>query len=363
MADETLGVDRAMPVTPGTERAVPSHHCLQERMPTSANVMIAAKPKVFVTRQIPAAGLDRIVAHCQATVWPDPLPPPRAALLQQIAGCEGVLTLLTDKVDAQFMDAAGPQLKVVSNFAVGFNNIDVAEASRRGVRVGNTPDVLTEATADMAFALLITAGRRIVEGQDYIRQGRWKTWEPLGHVGVDLWEKTVGILGMGRIGSAMARRCHGGWRMRVLYHDLHPNAAAEKEFAARRVDLETLLAESDFISVHTDLNDTTRGIFDIQAFRKMKRSAVFINTARGPLHVPGDLAQALREGLIFAAGLDVTDPEPIPLDDPLLQLANCVIAPHIASATVSSRNGMAEIAADNLLLGLAGQPLRCQVNK
>ncbi|MGE0757589.1 MAG: 2-hydroxyacid dehydrogenase [Pirellulaceae bacterium] len=320
-------------------------------------------PRVFVTRRIPAAGLDRITAACQADVWPEQLPPSRTELLRRIAGCEGVLTLLTEKVDGEFMDAAGPQLKVISNFAVGYNNIDVAEATRRGIRVGNTPDVLTDATADMAFVLMMTAARRVVESMDYIRQGNWKTWEPLGHIGVDLIGKTIGIVGMGRIGLAMARRCHGGWGMRVVYFDKYRNEAAEKEVGARSVDWDTLLAESDFVSVHTDLNATTQGMFNSTAFAKMKRTAVFINSARGPIHVQRDLYQALKDQVIFAAGLDVTDPEPIPMDDPLLTLPNCVIAPHIASATISSRNGMANIAADNLLHGLRGEPLRCWVNR
>ena len=318
--------------------------------------------KVFVTRKIPAVGLRRIQEACDADVWPDALPPPREELLRRVAGCHGLLTLLTDTVDAELMDAAGPQLKVISNFAVGYNNIDVAEATRRGIRVGNTPGVLTEATADMAFALMIAAARRIKEAQQYIEQGHWKTWEPEGHIGMDLWQRTVGIVGMGRIGYALARRCYGGWQMRVLYYDRLPNETAERELKAQRVDWDTLLAESDFVSVHADLNETTRGMFNAEAFRKMKRTAVFVNTARGPLHVQKDLYQALRDGVIFAAGLDVTDPEPLPPDDPLLSLPNCIVVPHIASATVSSRNGMAEIAADNLLLGLQGKPLRCPVN-
>jgi glyoxylate reductase len=322
-----------------------------------------AKPRVFVTREIPAVGLERVRRECAADVWSEPLPPPRDVLLQKVRGCEGVLTLLTEKVDGEFMDAAGPQLKVISNFAVGYNNIDTAEATRRGIRVGNTPDVLTDATADMAFALLISAARRVVEGQDFIRAGKWKTWEPLGHIGQDLRERTIGIVGMGRIGTAMARRCRGGWNMRVLYHDKYRNEKVEQELGARQVEMDELLAESDFVSVHADLNDTTRGMFNAAAFRRMKKTAVFINTARGPLHVQADLYHALKKGDIFAAGLDVTDPEPPSPDDPLLTLPNCVIAPHIASATVSSRNGMAEIAADNLLLGLAGKPLRCWVNR
>lgn len=293
------------------------------------------KSKVFVTREIPAAGLQKVVAACNADVWPEHLPPSREVLLQRIAGCEGVLSLLTERVDAEFMDAAGPQLKVISNFAVGFNNIDIAEATRRGIRVGNTPDVLTDATADMAFALLMSASRRIVEGQDYIRAGKWQTWEPLGHIGVDLIGRTVGIVGMGRIGFAMAKRCHGGFGMKVLYHDKYRNEAAEKELGAKQVDADTLFKESDFVSVHTDLNETTKGMFNAAAFRKMKNTAVFINSARGPIHNQKDLYDALKSGEIFAAGLDVTDPEPIPMDDPLLTLPNCVIAPHIAK-----RNGI-----------------------
>ena len=215
----------------------------------------------------------------------------------------------------------------------------------------------------MAFALLISASRRIVESQDYIRAGKWQTWEPLGHIGVDLIGRTIGIVGMGRIGSAMAKRCHGGFGMKVLYHDKYRNEAAEKELGAEQVDIDRLLKESDFVSVHTDLNETTKSMFNAAAFRKMKKTAVFINSARGPIHNQKDLHDALKNGEIFAAGLDVTDPEPIPMDDPLLTLSNCVIAPHIASATVSSRNGMAEIAADNLIAGLKGEPLRCWVNR
>ena len=321
-----------------------------------------SRPKVFVTRLIPAAGLDRIKAACDADIWSERLPPPRDVLLARSRGCDGLLTLLTDKVDAELMDAAGPQLKVVSNYAVGFNNIDVAEATRRGIRVGNTPGVLTEATADLAFALLISAARHVVAGHRYVLAGEWKTWEPLGHIGQDLCGKTIGIVGMGRIGYAMAKKCHGSWDMRVLYHDMYRSEAAERDFKAVQVDFDTLLRESDFVSVHADLNPTTKGMFNAAAFKKMKPTAVFVNSARGPLHVQSDLYMALKNGEIFAAGLDVTDPEPPALDDPLLSLPNVVIAPHIASATVSSRNGMAEIAADNLLFGLEGKPLRAWVN-
>lgn len=320
------------------------------------------KARVFVTRRIPDAGLSRVVDACAADVWQGALPPPRAALLERVAGCAGLLSLLTDAIDAELMDAAGPELRVVSNFAVGVNNIDVAEATRRGIRVGHTPDVLTDATADLAFALLIAAARRIAEGRDSIRAGQWQTWEPLGHIGQDLVGRTLGIVGMGRIGLALARRCRGGWGMRVLYCDRRASETAERELGAERVELATLLAESDFVSVHADLNESTRGLFDAAAFRQMKRTAVFINTARGPICDQDALRHALESGEIFAAGLDVTDPEPLAADNPLLALPSCTIVPHIASATVASRNGMAEIAADNLLAGLRGEPLRCCVN-
>jgi glyoxylate reductase len=320
-----------------------------------------AKPKVFVTRIIPDAGLRKIQEQCDAEVWPDPLPPPEAVLREKVAACEGLLALLTDKIDAALMDAA-PRLKVVSNFAVGFNNIDVPAATARGICVGNTPGVLTDATADMAFCLLIAAARRVVEGHRYTLAGKWKTWEPLGHLGQDLVGRTLGIVGMGRIGFAMARRCRGGWGMHILYHDVYKNEMAERELDARQVDLETLLRESDFVSVHTDLNEQTRGMFGAAQFRLMKRTAVFVNTARGPLVDQRALYEALKSGTIFAAGLDVTDPEPPDPTDPLLTLPNVIVAPHIASATVATRNAMAEIAADNLLAGLTGQPLRAWVN-
>jgi len=271
------------------------------------------------------------------------------------------VSLLTDKIDAALLDVA-PRLRVVSNFAVGFNNIDVPAATARGIAVGNTPGVLTDATADMAFCLLIAAARRVVEGHQYTLSGKWKTWEPLGHLGQDLAGRTVGIVGMGRIGYAMARRCHLGWDMKVLYYDVYKSEKAEKDLGARQVDFDTLLRESDFVSVHTDLNEKTTGMFGAEQFKKMKRTAIIVNSARGPLIDQKALYQALHSGTIFAAGLDVTDPEPPSLDDPLLTLPNVVIAPHIASATVGTRNAMAEICANNLIAGLTGQKLPAWVN-
>jgi glyoxylate reductase len=320
-----------------------------------------AKPRVFVTRIIPEVGLKRIQDHCDAEVWSDPLPPPHATLRQKLADCDGLVSLLTDRIDGPLLDLA-PRLKVVSNYAVGFNNVDVKAASERGVCVGNTPGVLTDATADMAFCLLLAAARRVVAGHAYSLSGRWKTWEPLGHLGQDLVGRTLGIVGMGRIGYALAKRCRGGWDMNVLYHDVYRNEAAERTLGARQVDLDTLLRESDFVSIHTDLNESTRGLFNARTFAKMKPTAVLVNTARGPIVDQKALYEALKTGTIFAAGLDVTDPEPPELNDPLLKLPNVVIAPHIASATVGTRNAMAEICANNLIAGLTGQPLQAWVN-
>jgi glyoxylate reductase len=322
---------------------------------------MAAKPKVFVTRRIPAKGLDAILAAADAEVWPGDLPPPYETLRDKAAACDGLVSLLTDRIDAALLDAA-PRLKVVSNFAVGFNNIDVAAATERGVRVGNTPGVLTDATADMAFCLLIAAARRLVDGHEYGRSGKWKTWEPLGHLGQDLAGRTLGVVGMGRIGYALARRCRLGWDMRVLYHDVQTNAQADADLGASKVDLDTLLRESDFVSVHTDLNATTRGLFNLATFKKMKPSAVFVNTARGPVVVEADLVEALRSGVIFAAGLDVTDPEPPAANSPLYGVPTLIVAPHIASATVGTRDAMADICARNLLAGLRGEPLPAWVN-
>jgi glyoxylate reductase len=322
---------------------------------------MAVKPKVFVTRIIPDAGLVPIKQHCDADVWTDPLPPPPALLRQKVAAVDGLVALLTDKIDAALLDAA-PRLRVVSNYAVGFNNIDIPAATARGVAVGNTPGVLTDATADMAFCLLIGAARRLVEGHQYSVAGQWKTWEPLGHLGQDLAGRTLGVVGMGRIGFALAKRCHGGWDMKIVYHDVYANEKAEKELGARRVQLDTLLREADFISLHTDLNEKTRGMIGAAEFKKMKPTAVLVNTARGPLIDSSALVAALKARTIFAAGLDVTDPEPPDPADPMLRLPNLIVAPHIASATVGSRNAMAEICADNLLAGLAGKPLRAWVN-
>jgi glyoxylate reductase len=315
------------------------------------------RPRVFVARRIPDEGLDPVLAACDADVWADDLPPPRDELLRRIAGCDGVLTLLTERVDDAFLDAAGPELKVVANYAVGFDNIDVAACARRGVAVGNTPGVLTETTADLAFALLMAAARRLPEGSRYVRDGNWKTWGPLLLLGPDVHGATLGIVGFGRIGQAVARRAHG-FGMRILYHDVQdvPDAVAAS-LGATYLPLEKLLAESDFVSLHVNLSPVTRHLINAESLAWMKPTAVLVNTSRGPVVDQAAVAAALQDGTIWAAALDVTDPEPIPVDDPLVGLDNCLIVPHIASASGATRGKMAAMAAANLLAGVRGEPL------
>jgi len=323
---------------------------------------MAGSPRVFVARRIPEDGIEPILAACDARVWEDDLPPPRAALLEAIRGCDGVLTLLTDKVDDEFLDAAGAQLKVVSNYAVGFDNIDVPAVTRRGIPAGNTPGVLTETTADLAFALLMAAARRLPEGDRYVRAGNWKTWGPLLLLGPDVHGATIGIVGFGRIGQAMAKRARG-FGMTVLYHDVHrADAAVEAEHDATFLPLEELLPRSDFVTLHVNLTDQTKGLMNAEKLGWMKPTAVLVNTSRGPVVDGAALATALKAGTIFAAGLDVTDPEPIPMDHPLVGLDNCLIVPHIASASRATRGKMAEMAAANLLAGVRGERLPTPVN-
>ena len=317
---------------------------------------------MFVTRVIPDEGLQPVRDACDLDLWRDELPPPRDELLRRAAGKAGLLTLLTDRVDAELLDAVGPQLKVVSNYAVGFDNLDVPELTRRRIPAGNTPGVLTETTADLAFALLMAAARRIDEGSRYVRSGRWKTWGPMLLMGVDLHGATLGIVGFGRIGREMAKRA-SGFGMRVLYHDVHPATPdEERALNARQVEMDELLASSDLVTLHTNLTDETRHLINAAALSRMKSSAVLVNTSRGPVVDQAALYEALRDGQIFAAALDVTDPEPMAPDDPLLTLENCLVVPHIASASRVTRGKMAAIAAANLLAGLRGEPLPSCVN-
>jgi len=320
------------------------------------------RPRVFVARRIPDEGLDPIATACEVDVWPDELPPPREELLRRVAGCDGILTLLTDRVDDALLDAAGPGLKVVSNYAVGYDNIDIPACARRGIAVGNTPGVLTETTADLAWALILAAARRVPEGDRYVREGKWRTWGPLLLLGSDVHGATLGVVGLGRIGQAVARRA-AGFGMTVLYSSRsRVSAAVETALGATYVGLPELLERSDIVSLHVSLAPDTRGLIDAAALARMKPTAVLVNTARGPVVDPLALEAALRDGVIAAAALDVTDPEPIPPDDPLLSLDNCLVVPHIASATGATRGRMAAMAAANLLAGVRGEPLPTPVH-
>ncbi|HEX5038566.1 MAG TPA: D-glycerate dehydrogenase [Candidatus Limnocylindria bacterium] len=320
------------------------------------------KPRVLVTRVIPDEGLDPVREACEVDLWEDELPPPRDELLRRVEGVDGLLSLLTDTVDDELLDVAGSQLKVVSNFAVGFDNIDVEACTRRRIPAGNTPGVLTETTADLAFALLMAAARRIPEAVDYVRDDRWKTWGPMLLMGVDIHGATLGIVGFGRIGREMARRGRG-FGMRILYHDVQPASAQEEaELGATRAEMDQLLRESDFITLHVNLTDETHHLVDGDALAAMKPTAVLVNTSRGPVVDHEALEAALRDGTIFAAGLDVTEPEPLPVDHPLVGMPNCVVLPHIASASRVTRGRMASMAAANLLAGLRGERLPTPVN-
>ena len=319
-----------------------------------------AKPKVFVTRKLAQEALDLISGETQMEVWPGELPPEREALLNKVRDADGLLSLLTDSIDAELMDAA-PNLKVISNYAVGYDNVDLGEATRRGIVVGNTPGVLTETTADMAFALLMASARRLAEGHEYILKGRWRTWSPMVLLGQDIHGATLGIIGLGRIGAEVAKRARG-FNMRVLYHGPHRKSGQlEKELGAKYVpELSDLLSAADFISIHVPLTPSTNGLIGAAEFDMMKKNAVLINTSRGGIVDQKALYQALESGRIFAAGLDVTAVEPIPQDDPLLTLKNVIITPHIASASVKTRTKMAMMAAENLLAGVKGElPPNC----
>jgi glyoxylate reductase len=318
------------------------------------------KPKVFVSRPIPDQGLDLVRESCDADIWDGELPPPRDVLLSKVEGIEGLLCLLTERVDAELLDSA-PNLKVVANMAVGFDNIVVAECTKRGIPVGNTPGVLTDTTADMAWALLMAGARRVVEAVDYVRAGRWKTWGPMLLMGQDVYGATLGVVGLGRIGAAVAKRATG-FDMRILYNDVRRREDLEAEWGLEYVDLDTLLRESDFVSLHTVLNPETYHLIGEREFALMKETAVLVNAARGPIVDPQALYDALTTGQIACAALDVTEPEPINVDSPLLELDNIIVVPHIASASVATRGKMAEMAARNVIAGVKGERLPTCVN-
>jgi len=314
-----------------------------------------SRPPVLVTRRLPQEALDRIAAQCEMTLYDDGAGAmPRDRLLAEVAGKAGAVTLLTDRVDDEFLDAAGPQLGIVANYAVGFDNVDVPACTRRGVLASNTPEVLTETTADTAFALMMAAARRIAEGDRFLRAGTPWIWGPLMMLGQDVHHKTLGIVGFGRIGQALARRA-GGFAMRILYYDtFRPPAEVERDLGAEYRDLDDLLREADFVSLHINLTPQTRHMINAGRLARMKPTAVLVNTSRGPVIDEAALAQALKAGEIFAAGLDVFEREP-EVNPDLLNCDTAVLIPHLGSATVETRLAMANLAADNLFAALAGQ--------
>jgi glyoxylate reductase len=315
---------------------------------------------VYVTRHLPGRALEYLGEHCEVGVWDGEMPVPADELRRQVASREGLLALLTDRVDEALLTAA-PRLRVVSNMATGFDNIDVPAATQRGVLVIRTPGVLSETTADFAFALLLAAARRVVEADRYVRAGGWKTWGPEILLGHDVHGATIGIVGMGGIGQEVAKRA-AGFGMRILYNSRERKPELEEQYSMTFAAIDELLAESDFVTLHAPLTDRTRHLIDERALRLMKPTAVLVNTARGPLVDQTALYKALTEGWIAAAGLDVTDPEPMAADDPLVTLDNLVIAPHIASASVATRSRMAMMAAEQLVEALGGKVPKNVVN-
>ena len=302
--------------------------------------------RCFVSRKIPGPALDRLLDAHEVDVWPHRLPPTPDELRERVADVEGLLSLLTDTVDQALLDAA-PELRAISNYAVGTDNVDLDAATERGIPVGNTPDVLTDATADLAFALLLALARRLPEGERDVREGQWVPLEPARNLGAEVTGATLGIIGFGRIGKAVARRAEG-FGMEIVHTGDH--------------ELEELLERSDFVSLHCPLTPETRHLIDTAALERMKPTALLINTARGPIVDAAALERALQERAIAGAALDVTDPEPLPADHPLLQAPNLLIVPHVGSATVRTRHKMTEIAVDNLLAALAGEPMPHQAN-
>lgn len=320
------------------------------------------KPKVYVTRKIATEALDMISEVAEMKLWTGELAIPCETLLEQVKDIDGLLCLLNDKVDAMIMDAA-PRLKVISNCAVGYDNIDIAEATKRGIPVGNTPGVLSESTADFAFALLMAAARRVAEADKYTRSGLWQVaWEPMLLLGQDIHHSTLGIVGLGRIGIEVARRAKG-FQMHVLYHNRARREDVERELGVEYVaTLSELLSRSDFVSLHVPLTEDTKGMIGPTEFSMMKPTSILVNTSRGQVVDQKALYNALKSGQIAAAAIDVTEVEPIPVDEPLLTLENIIITPHMASASTDTRTKIATMAAANLIAGLQGEMLPNCVN-
>lgn len=312
------------------------------------------KPKVYVTREFPERGLNMIRKHFDIEVWREYAPPPKKIIMEKAKDVDGLATLLSDKIDGEVFDAA-PKLKIVSQMAVGFDNIDISEATKRGIYVTNTPEVLTDTTADFAWTLLMAVARRVVEADKYVRTGQWKVgWHPSMMSGRDAYGATIGIVGAGRIGYAVAKRATG-FSMKILFYDVIPRPEMEKDFGAKKVDLDQLLKESDFVTIHVPLMKETHHLISEQKLRMMRKTAYLINNSRGPVVDEKALYKALKEGWIAGAGLDVFEQEPTPVDNPLLRFDNVVVAPHISSASLETRSRMAEMVGENLVAFFEGK--------
>src|SRR3990172_1043578 len=318
------------------------------------------RPRVYVTRHLPGDAIDFLRQHADVEVWTGELPVPQDEMESHAAQSDGLLTLLTDRIDEALLERA-PRLLVISNMATGFDNVDAAAAGRRNVLVTRTPGVLSETTADFAFALMLAAARRVVEGDRYVREGRWKTWGPEVLLGHDVYGATLGIVSMGGIGEEMARRARG-FGMRILYTSRSRKPALHRRYKMSFVSLDELLRQSDFVSLHAPLTPDTWHLIGERELLMMKPASVLVNTARGPLLDHEALFDALRERRIAAAALDVTEPEPLPADHPLLTLDNLIVTPHVASASVATRSRMAMLAAENLLQALRGEVPKHAVN-
>jgi len=318
-----------------------------------------AKPRVFVTRMMAQEALDLIAQHTEMRVWQEELPPPYEVLKEEAKMANALVTMVEDRVDKGLIESA-PNLKVISQMAVGYDNIDVQEATRRGIPVGHTPGVLSKTVADFAFALILATARRVVESDKFARQGRWHCWHPRAFLGHDVYGATLGIVGLGGVGIEVARRAQG-FDMEILYYDVVRRPEAEERYNLRYVpDIPSVLRSADIVTLHVPLMPETHHLIGEKELAMMKPTALLINTARGPVVDPKALYQALKNGVIAGAGIDVTEPEPIPPDDPLLELDNLVITPHIASASYATRTRMAMMAAENLLTALRGEvPPHC----
>lgn len=314
--------------------------------------------RIFATRHLPGDAFRRLLADddYDVEVWPQDAPPPRPDLLAGAADADGILCLITDAIDEAVLDAAGSGLKIVSQMAVGVDNVDTAACAARGIAVGRTPGVLTDTTADLAWALILATARRLVEAADYVRDGEWKTWSPTQLAGTDVHGAALGIVGFGAIGQAVARRARG-FDMAVRYWNRTPRPAEAAELGAEFAEFDELLAASDFVSLNIALTGDTRGLIDAAALSKMQPHAILINTARGPVVDEAALAEALANGGIAAAGLDVTAVEPIPAGSPLLSMPNAIVLPHVGSSSLATRSKMADIAVSNLRAALEGRPI------